>query len=193
MIEPGDPTKTTRTVTHGDIPCSAWRHPLALATAAAVGAVAFAIFRVLVPSAAGDEPPIRVRNGSLELRLDVREKWKTSGTNWKITGAKRNNDEYLVFVTFNSGTPCTGNGSATGSSIEITYFVAAGNTKSVKLTVDGKHTLVDSDAPLQISTDKKVLSYSPGTGYIQSISVGGKPFCTFTDQTQLANMYIEDF
>jgi hypothetical protein len=187
MIEPGDSTKTPRTVTNVDIPCSAWRHPLALTAAALAGALVFAILRVAVINEAGDEPPIRVRNGSLDLWLvNVSEKWMPNGAHWKITGGKRSRDDYKIQVIYNSGAVCTGGTApgtpleATGAPLEIVYYVDSSTTKKVTLAVQGKHTQVDSDAPLEILFNGKLLTYRPGTGYIQSISLSDGNVCTFT-------------
>ncbi len=73
-------------------------------------------------------------------------------------------------VAHNAGATCDGNGSATGTPLRITYFDGTATLKYVQLEVIGKHTRVESNAEPQISGDKKVLSYNPGTGYIQSIS-----------------------
>ena len=98
-------------------------------------------------------------------------------------------------VAHNAGATCDGNGSATGTPLRITYFDGTATLKYVQLEVIGKHTRVGSNADLQISGDKKVLSYNPGTGYIQSISVGGvagKSASTFTDKAQLDSRKTDD-
>ena len=164
----------------------------ALAVAALAGAItAFAILRVL--GATGDEPPIRVRNGSIELHLlSAAETWKQTGNHWKITGGKRSSDDYQVVVAYKPGATCAGNGSATGAPLRITHK-DLNVTKYVELKVNGKHTEVESDADLQISADGKVLSYTSSTGFIDSISVNSKSVCTFTEASQLENLFILDF
>lgn len=195
MKEADDSTKGTRTVTPEGEPCSALRqHRVALAVAAVVGAAAGAFCCVMLTTSTGDEPPIRVRNGSLELHvLSGAETWKKTGNHWNITGGKRLNDDYQIAVTSNPGAACSGNGSATGTPLRITYFDGTATLKYVELKVNGKHTEVESNAALQISTDKKVLSYNPETGYIQNIYINGNNVCTFTDKTQLDNLLILDF
>jgi len=201
MIEPADSTNAARNVPSGGRPCSAWRqHKVALATAAVAGALAFAIFRVAVVSEAGDEPPIRVRNGSLDLWLvSVAEKWMANGPHWKITGGTRSRNDYKIQVIYNSGAACTGGTApgtpleATGAPLEIVYYVDSSTTKKVTLTVQGHHTQVDSDAPLEILFSSKLLTYRPGTGYIQSISLSDGNVCTFTAKEQLDTLTIYDY
>ena len=201
MIEPADSTNAARNVPSGGRPCSALRqHKLALATAGIAGALLFAILRVAVINEAGDEPPIRVRNGSLDLWLvSVSEKWMANGPHWKITGGKRSRDDYKIEIIYNSGAVCTGGTGpgtpleATGAPLEIVYYVDPSTTKKVTLMVQGHHTQADSDAPLEILFGGKLLTYRPGTGYIQSISLSDGNVCTFTAKEQLDTLTIYDY
>ena len=187
-----DPTKASRPVTIEGRPCSAWRqHRAALFTAAALGAVtAFFIFRSLSTLSADEEPPIRVRNGSLELHVvSASYTWRKTGDHWMMTGGKRRKDDFKIQTIYSNGGTCSGNGSATGTPLRITYS----DGKYVELTVQGKHTEVRSNADLQIVSGGQVLSYDPGSGYIQTIDVAGNNVCTFSDKNQLDSVYVYDY
>lgn len=73
-----------------------------VAAAAAIGATAFYIFQAL--TATGDEPPIRVKRGSMQLELLASmggfepQNANPDPKKWKVKGFDRKGDEYLLYL-----------------------------------------------------------------------------------------------
>jgi hypothetical protein len=156
----------------------------------------------------GDEAPIRVRNGSLELYVASNtQKWKHATSpgdakHWRISGGKRKNQTLSIAIAVNGstapGASCS-NQAGTGDLLTIGYSV-----NGVVVTVhddpnDHKHALVESNADLVLSTkdsNERLLSYDP-VGYISSITLtkGGTTVasCTFTKADQLGDLVILDY
>jgi hypothetical protein len=155
--------------------------------------------------ATGDEAPIRVRNGSLDLYVaSHNQKWKhrkddqNDFRHWRINGGKRVNDALSIAIAVNPGASC-GSQAGTGDLLTIGYSV-----NGVVVTVhadpdEAKHTMVDATADLAISkkdSDERTLSYEPA-GYISSVTLtkGGTAVasCTFTKADQLGDLVILDY
>ena len=128
--------------------------PLATAGVAFIGivaAAAMACSQGLRPIASGDEPPIRVKNGSVELQLlHKTHEWQSVNAsdrkNWKIKDEPaRNNDDYEVIVAPSNQSSCS-NGVlvATGNPVELT---TTGGKIEIKST--GRKTKIKSDPDLQ--------------------------------------------
>src|SRR6476659_3823622 len=76
------------------------------------------LFFVLSP---GDEGPIRVKNGSVELHLlNTSRSWAADGDNrhWKISRGRRNRDGLEVYVNSGPGASCSGT-SGSGDTLTI--------------------------------------------------------------------------
>jgi hypothetical protein len=156
----------------------------------------------------GDEAPIRVRNGSLELYVaSNNQKWKHAtnpgdARHWRISGGKRANAALSIAIAVNPsagpGVSCS-NQAGTGDLLTISYSV-----NGVTVTVhddpnDTKHTLVESNADLVVSkkdTNERLLAYEPA-GYINNITLtkGGTAVasCSFTKAEQLGDLVILDY
>jgi hypothetical protein len=172
-------------------------HPYATA---AIGALALAglvaVAKLLLAS--GDEPPIRVKKGSMEFHVLHQGKfWKGGGQAWSIgggifgtDGGTRSKETYDVVITPNGSNVagCPPGTRPTGASVQFTYS----DGKSVTLSATGKHTHVTADATLNRSANKKVLVYTP-TGYIAAIAVDGTPVCTFANEDELVDVLLLDF
>lgn len=152
----------------------------------------------------GDEPPIRVKKGSIEMELLAKAggvTWTENGNkkNWKLSGGTRANDGYDVFVAADS-TKCSNGGYARGVNwVEITYD----DNYSVRVQSTGKHTKVMSKAPngsgnpppdLKGDT-ARLLKYDKTGGFIKWIDVQGVAghFCEFRNDTELKAMVLLDY
>lgn len=157
-------------------------NPVAATAAALLGAaaavtVAYFAFGIL---AAGDEPPIRVRNGSIELEVvHSGRHWQQVGVErkWKVSGGTRGSDEYQLYLAPTDPARCGNIVSARGG---VVRFVLDGNeTTWVDFRSTGQKTEVTAGMPLTRSSDKKTLSYGATGNFISSIRVDGDPRCAF--------------
>jgi hypothetical protein len=182
---------------------SIWDHPVAAAGVAVAGAAILAGLLYVAgfrSGDTGDEPPIRVKNGSVDFYLATStQMWKPKTDKlFKITGGKRSKDGLDVNIAVNVGASCTSQ-AATGDQVTIDY-VKADNT-AVTLTIGTdpdrphqKHSAVQSSEPLTFSSaDARVLRYVSAGGYIRAILLDGKKMCSFTGPEQLANLVILDY
>jgi hypothetical protein len=167
------------------------RHPLAMTVAAGVGLavgvlLTFSALRVQT-AAAGDEPPIRVKNGSLDLDLPKGSgAWEKDpdAKHWKIAGNKeKKSTDFTVALFPDPGkTNCTFT-TATGSSVVITYS----DSTTVTLEIKNKKTKVTATGDLSTSQNDELLRYpGPANGYIKDITVGSSSMCTFSSASELS-------
>jgi hypothetical protein len=168
------------------------------ATALAIALFFFGAFST------GDEAPIRVRNGSLDLYVaSNNQKWKP-GTNpadarhWRINGGKRANAALSIAIAVNPGASCS-NQAATGDLLTIAYSVNGVVVSVHDDPNDHYHAMVDSNADLVVSkkdSNGRLLSYE-SDGYISSVTLtkGGTAVasCTFTKKEQLGDLVILDY
>jgi hypothetical protein len=127
--------------------------------------------------AAGDEAPIRVRNGSIEMELLYAGKqWKEDGDkkHWKMTGS-RNSDDYELFIAPTNTADCSGGLNPKGKTIRFEYS----DTTYVELKAQNKKTKVTSNKDLTKSADGATLSYPAADGHISLIRVDATDVCKF--------------
>jgi hypothetical protein len=133
-------------------------------------------------SAAGDEPPIWVKNGSIDIELLHNSKeWREDGNraNWKISKGTRGKDVYQVLIAPSNAASCSGDLQPMAGTITFEYS-ETGSTR-IELSAAGKHTHVRVVPPqdLNLSADKRTLSLGTLSGYITKIQAG-QTTCTFT-------------
>ena len=139
---------------------------------------------------AGDEAPITVKNGSLDVQLiHLARSWEprppsdTSMMHWRAKGGSdRDEDEYGVVIDAADG-KCTQK-EVIGNKIRFTYS----DNKWVEIEAKNKKTEVESDVALTL-LNNRLLRYSP-TGYIKTISINGTTYCTFTAKEDLSDVYM---
>jgi hypothetical protein len=140
---------------------------------------------------ASEEPPIRVRNGSMNLVLDSGT-WVTNGSAWSpsvgaITG------KYDVKVDLAEGITCLSGTTATGNVIKITY---GDSPNPIMITPAAKKTQVTPKGGFTNPTPiPRLLRYgTAGDGkYIRQIEVlgGGSSFsCSFNNAQELFEIII---
>ena len=149
--------------------------PLAAGVAAALGAVAGAAIASTFTSAtlrSGDEPPIRVRHGSMRIQLLHKQqtrKFEKEGNpkKWKVNGpADRAKEAYLVVVLPDDPTKIV---VAPANDVVILYS----DGKWVHFKATGKKTRVTAEEDLQQVTDQE-LKYNGFGGYIARVEVDGQ-------------------
>jgi hypothetical protein len=148
--------------------------PLAAGVAAALGAAAGAAIAFAYTSSlegGGDEPPIRVRHGSMRIQLlqaKLTRKFVQVGNpkKWTIDGnADRGKDEYLVVILPDDPTKIV---VKFASDVVILYS----DGKWVHFKSTGRKTRVTSEKDLSLQTDQE-LKYNGSGGYIAKVEVNG--------------------
>jgi hypothetical protein len=139
--------------------------------------------------ALSDEPPIRVRNGSMTITL-VSGKWKADGKAWTPLDGK-NGGGFIVVVEIATRSGRTLGQPVFGKEVEISY--SDGAVIRFKRGTLSKKTKVTPKRDLQLTSDP-VLEYGqPGKGYITGVEVkdGGTSWrCGFESRAALAEIDI---
>ena len=143
---------------------------------------------------AGDEPPIRVKGGSVHLDvLSSTAVWKQqgpSGKKWMLhASGPRGKEEYDVSIIASS--PNCAEKSPSGRLVRI-EFTEGKVIRWVELQAPGKRTKVtDASDPLTLTNADRRLSLS-GSGYISKIIVDGS-VCEFSSADELDYALLSDF
>jgi hypothetical protein len=177
------------------------RSPLGGQTAAIVGFAAIvgaaagaaaAWFKMKAFVATGDEPPIRVKNGSMELQLLTKagsRKWDDPDGNprkWEVSGGSRGKDEFQVTIVVRNGATCSSQ-AVSGRTVEVEYS----DGTRVELKATGKKTRLKSSKDLTRTDEERTLVYT-ASGHIQKITVDTFT-CTFTGPDQLEHVLVLDY
>ena len=174
---------------------SSWTdHPVAMAAAALAGAVLVGIVLYIASDFfdTGDEPPIVVKNGSIELKLlTATQSWVQDGTadKWKISSGTRGKEPFDITVAHTGGT-CSSQ-TASGKIIRVTYS----DLSYVDLEARNKKTkvTVGPNGKVLAPVGDKVITYgNAGVGYINGIIVDNVPLCAFTAASQLTHIVFLD-
>lgn len=182
-----DSTRGVDAVHRSDDRASFWRTHLGGAIAVAVTSAALGIiggYFIARVMSTGDEAPIRVKNGSIELQLlSTFGSWQQAGDHYK-TGGTRSNDRYQILLAA-QGCPAR----TSGRTVRLTYS----DSHYVELDPTGHHTKVTSDATLTIDpTSRRLLTYN-APGFIKSISVDGTVVCTLNAAGELDDINFLDY
>lgn len=156
----------------------------------------FALVLLLVAtgctSGTSDEPPIRVKNGTMELwLLSHSDGWIRDGNsrNWKLHG-RRTKDDLDIMIAVGSGATCTAPLDRSGRKLEVHYS----DSTEVDLQSTGNHTKVTASKDLTMRDGApQLLTYGGPTDYISSIVMDGKTICTFTAADQLHSLVVLDY
>ena len=141
----------------------------------------------VVMSLLGDEPPIRVRNGSMEIELGS-GKWVGNGNGWSPSAGKPSGTYAVQVSTASAGTCPAQDPQATWQVVSITYS----DKVRILLTPSGSsRTVVTPKSELEnpVNAPRLLRHGMQGVGYISQIDLrgGGNPWsCTFTAANQLA-------
>jgi hypothetical protein len=139
----------------------------------------------VVMSLLGDEPPIRVRNGSMLIELAGIQEWKADGDAWTPSDGK-SAGTFQVKVDASGDAVCEGGRAASGKDISIWY---SDNTEvRFKLSgLFGKKTKVWPKDKLERADPRSLRYEQVGvSGYIARVEVKGTPLkCTFSGASQL--------
>jgi hypothetical protein len=138
----------------------------------------------------GDEPPIRVKNGSMQFQLLGNDKWKPkdSGKYWVMKNGKERSQNRIQLTAAYNGVSCQN--TASGDAVKLIFS----DESYVTVTAVDKKTRVEAQDPARFDdgTDKKNLIYN-GNGYIKSIVVDGTTLCNFASEDQLTHLLLLDY
>jgi hypothetical protein len=163
------------------------------------GLIKFNLLRFFVDS---DEAPIRVRNGSLELRLlDLDQEWddvKKDKTKWTVKGKKRKQGKFDVTVAAKAGADCPGALTALQPVVVFTYSDSATLTLNAidEDDNDKEERTVVRPKDAQMNATGNVLTHgTSGTGHISKVEAGASPnqltkICSFGNKDQLDSILI---
>ena len=148
--------------------------------------------RELVAPLTGDEPPIRVRGGTMYLDLltdkntdfekdDVNDKKK-----WHIKGEppRKKNDFFVVVLSGSSG--CDRK-TATGNKVDVEYS----GGQSVEFKSNSNKTKITAQKDLE-HPSAKLLKYEVQGGFISAIKVNGQELCSFDEYDPALHIYLLD-
>jgi ketosteroid isomerase-like protein len=142
------------------------------------GAVSYGVFKIL---ATGDEPPIRVRHGSIILEVvhsDV--EWRQIGSDqkhWKLSRGTRQSDRYQLYLAPSDPTHCQ---NTTQTAADVLRFVLDDNpTMWIEVKSVGRKTDVTSSIPLELSANERELSFGGTGNFVTSIVLDGTARCSF--------------
>ncbi len=175
--------------------------PVAACAAAAVGAVAGAVIgtvvgasvaKALASSRGGDEPPIRVRHGSIRIDLEDQLQSRffesvTNHRNWRINGLpdpKRGKPDYKVVVLPGDGT----SREAYGNNVQVVYS----DRNWVRFVVNSKRTMINATDNLQQPFDRR-LKYAAANGHIERVKVNGDVIYESSTRDDLLQIVLLDY
>lgn len=152
---------------------------------AALALAGFLVYRFFLAS--DDEPPIRVKNGSLELELCDGSHWASQADRWEPPKGRNNGGFWVTFAAA-SGHRCA-TLMATGKQVQI-YYSTSPNTPQV-LMLPHYRTRVQPKPNVSPKTGQGEIltSGQPGdTAYISKVEVlgGAQPeTCSFNSDAEL--------
>jgi hypothetical protein len=167
-----------------------------LTVAAAIGA-ALAGGIIYLLSGSGDEPPIRVKGGSIDFDLlHADGSWELKGGKWHVAGGSRSGDDLLIYLGAQDPAHCRGQVvRKKEKKIKFVYY-NEGESKdyTVLLHATGKKTKVESELPFSWAPGNPTVLSNNGPGYIKEIWVGNdsQAACTFTSKEQLDSVLIAE-
>ena len=173
------------------------------ATLAAIAAAGAAVYYYVQATAAGDEPPIRVKGGSIEMDLIHSSKqWRKlnpTGANsrkeWSLSSGARAKDPYLVYLGPKKDfyAKCDKGLVHVGNVVKFVYKgVADADSATVTFQSNQKLTNVTSTADLDTPTSgKRNLRYDKA-GFIKEIWVDSLQVCEFENKDQLDSVLITE-
>lgn len=134
---------------------------------------------LLVGAFASEEPPIRVRPGSIDLDLPTSKKWQEKQANWwQIKNGEKTATSYEILISTTVPDRCPKGLEKTTATIKV---VDSGGNWFLLEIVGRRTKVTSSNASLvSLSGDKEVLTLTPGD-YIKEIigDSGNGIICTF--------------
>lgn len=173
-------------------------HPVELAVAAAVGAVVAAIVVVSLLGgvrSVSDEPPIRVRNGSVDMRLQGGQWAQVSNNdkkNWKIDGEPdRGRDDFEVHIWGAAAAQCA---DSITSGNPVTFTVqngTSGGQDKIEIKSTGRKTRVKVDNN-DLADDDNLINLAGDGWFIREIKVGNAVKCTLSQKSATLRVALLD-
>jgi hypothetical protein len=142
----------------------------------------------------GDEPPIRVKGGSLDVYLiSTSHTWDDGGTGAKVWHIKakpdRSKDELAVFIDYTTGGPDF----VCGNAVNIFHKDTVGDITELEIKSQTKHIQVKrkDNGTKDLKTSQQSLYYDQ-KGTLDSIKVDAHRYPMLSDPRQLQSVWIFD-
>ena len=140
----------------------------------------------MVMSLLGDEPPIRVRNGSMDIEL-VQGQWDDSGDGWSPSGGW-NWGTFEVKVTSANGHPCGDGQTGSGKEVWVRYSDRTEISFTSTGSMMGKTRVKPKNKLEKVSPQLLRHGGAADGGFIVAVGAkgGGKPWsCEFKERSDL--------
>ena len=160
--------------------------PVAAAVAVLLGAATagLLIYAFLLRDA-GDEPPIRVRHGTVILEVvHKRHKWTGPPEGpWKLTGGDRDSNALQLYLAPTDPARCGNVQQRRGNVVRLTLRSDPDNpsvTRWIFIQSVNQHIQVTVQGVTgSLSPDKKLLSFGSGTDFLGDVTIDNQSQCTF--------------
>jgi hypothetical protein len=155
-----------------------------------VAAVAFAAIKLLQT---GDEPPIRVKNGSMDILADGG--WSDTGSGWSPRSGK-SSGSYAVEVKTAQPSPCPAMDSKARWRVIMIGYSTSKKVKIMFVPSASSKTEVGPTRKLTDNASALLRHGMPGVGYIDEVELSGRMdggdqwTCSFTSADQLKQINI---
>src|SRR5262245_3699527 len=140
----------------------------------------------------GDEPPIRVRGGTMHLDLlaqgdqDFEPDSQSDKKKWHIKGLpKRDRNDFLVVVV-SANANCNGK-VASANKVDVLYS----DGQSVEFKSNSNNTKITATKDLN-HLSAKYLKYETSGGYVSEVKVDNQSLCTFTSTDVPIQIFLLD-
>jgi hypothetical protein len=184
---------------------------VAIATALVTGFVIYSAMSFFADT--GEEPPIRVKNGSLELHIvSGHHSWHKRGNdmkNWDITGRPQRGQLQLdLTLAVKPGVTCASQEKLGANTLTVTYTDrSTGTSRDFDVTIKGEPVGGSDKSTISLVSgeDLEVIKTNPPTphqdqrlfysktGYISMIKADGAEMCRFQDASELLDLLIMDY
>jgi hypothetical protein len=172
------------------------RRVAVLTTAALVGG---AIVYLLCKMAAGDEPPIRVRGGSIHFEIlaesvawGPQNETNPDPKKWVVGGDSRRTEGLLVYVAPDSLVRCGGVVHKKNVR-KVQFWYGEGNHDFIEVHASGRKTKVDSRNIEPTKPRPKELKYGNASDFVRRITIENHAdWCRFSAEDQLDGAIIAE-
>jgi hypothetical protein len=150
----------------------------------------------------GDEPPIRVRGGSIELKLltnvlGFEEVTPNDKKNWKIaTEPDRGREEFEVFIRVRDSANCPGgNYAESARRVEFVFGSETQDFQKIEIKAGNRRTRIKADQDLKRNpsnpNDQRFLTYAADGQFIKRINIDNENgFCTFSTEAETRRLRV---
>ena len=159
---------------------------------AVAGAAFSACTRDVTLMRTGDEPPIRVRGGTMHLDLlaegdkDFEKDNAADKKKWHIKDSPNRNRNNFLVVVVSASANCNGK-VVSANKVDVDYS----DGQSVEFKSNSNHTKITAQKDLEQEA-VRWLKYEAAGGYISAVKVDGQNLCTFGAKDTTLQIFLLD-